>query len=177
MIFKNFEFKFIMKFILIALVGIGIQALALYFTFPKSETQQYGEAIELFSNADSVLRSSMMTAFIIESIILPILVILAAVFASHKIAGPLFRIHKSLDEPVTSMSISPIKLRTNDQLQDTARSFNTMLEGISERFNAISIAVREVNEASKSLDDRSGSIEKLREKVDNLGNSIEKFRL
>lgn len=177
MIFKNFEFKFILKFILIALVGIGIQALVLYFTFPKSEPQQYGEAIELFSNADSVLRRSMMTAFIIESIILPILVILAAVFASHKIAGPLFRIHKSLDEPVTSMTITPIKLRTGDQLQDTAKSFNKMLEGISEKFTAIGVAVKEVDEASKGLDDGSVSIEKLRERVDNLGNAIEKFRL
>jgi len=177
MAFKNFEFKFIMKFIIIALVGIGIQALALYLTFPKSETQQYGEAIELFSNADSVLRSSMMTAFIIESIILPILVILAAVFASHKIAGPLFRIHKSLDEPVSNMTITPIKLRTGDQLQDTAISFNKMLDGISEKFRAINTAVMEVDAVSKGLDDSSSSIEKLREKVDNLGNSIEKFRL
>ena len=177
MTFKNFEFKFIMKFILIALVGIGIQALVLYFTFPKSETKQYGEAIELFSNADSVLRSSMLTAFIVESIILPILVVLAAVFASHKIAGPLFRIHKSLDEPVTNMTITPIKLRTGDQLQDTAISFNKMLEGISDKITAISSAVMEVDEASKGLNDGSISIEKLRERVDNLGNAIEKFRL
>ena len=174
---KNFEVKFILKFIVIALAGISIQALALYLTLPKSEVKQYGAAIEMFSNADAVLRSSIITAFIIESIILPVLVVAAAVFASHKIAGPLFRIQKSLDEPVSTMKVRPIKLRAYDQLQDTAKSFNVMLDGVAAKFHEINRVYRELDEMTKGFDDSPESIEKLREKIDSLGKTIEKFNL
>lgn len=173
MAFKKFEFKFILKFLAIALVGILIQAVVLYFTLPKAEVKHYGEAIEMFSNADNVLRSSIANAFVIESIILPILVILVAVFASHKIAGPIFRIQKSLEEPATTLKFSPIRLRAHDQLQDTAISFNEMIEGLKNRIN-------EVNEAAKELEgatNNSVSVEELRRKVDNLGRAIEKFSI
>lgn len=174
---KTFELKFVLKFVVIALAGVCIQALALYLTFPKSEVKQYGEAIEMFANAETILRGAITSAFIIESIILPVLVTFVAVFASHKIAGPIYRVQKSLEEPVATKIIRPIKLRSYDQLQDTARSFNSMIAGVSEHFSGIRRAQEELDQATKNLDDKPGSAEQLREKVDNLGKAIEKFRL
>jgi prefoldin subunit 5 len=60
---------------------------------------------------------------------------------------------------------------------DTARSFNSMLEGLKDNFSAINNAYEEFEKARKELDSTPESIRALKEKVENIEKATEKFIL
>ncbi|MFH1478525.1 MAG: HAMP domain-containing protein [Candidatus Omnitrophota bacterium] len=61
--------------------------------------------------------------------ILPIVFLLAVLF-SHKIAGPVLRIERTIDEIRKGNLAKRIKLRTGDELWDLADTINTMVEAV-----------------------------------------------
>lgn len=182
MIEKSFERKFILRFTGIVLTGMGVITLLLYIAIPSSETRHYADAISSFIKADDALSGVIRVALIVEAIVISAVVILVAVLASHKIAGPVYSIQRVINELIISRKacehkFRPITFRNYDQLQNTARSFNTMINALNEHFCAISSAYEEFERARKEIDDTLESAERLKEKVDNLGKAIERFRV
>ncbi|MBI3378329.1 MAG: methyl-accepting chemotaxis protein [Nitrospirae bacterium] len=177
MIEKSFERKFILRFTGIVLTGMGVIALLLYIAIPSLEIRHYADAIQSFIEADDALSGVIRAALIVESIVISGVVVLVAVLASHKIAGPVYSLRRVLNELVNTRKVRPITFRSYDQLQDTAGSFNTMINGLNEHFRAISDAYEEFEGARKEIDDTPESAERLKEKVDNLGKAIERFRV
>lgn len=175
MIEKSFKHKFILSFTGIVLTGMGVTALLLYRIISVSEIGRYADAIISYIKADDALPGVIRTAFIAESLVLPGVVVLVAVLASHKIAGPVYRLQRALNELVNTRKVRPITFRSDDQLQDTADGFNTMITRLNEHFHAISEAYEEFEGARKKIDDTPLSVKRLKEKVDNLGKAIERF--
>ncbi|MBT9537102.1 MAG: hypothetical protein IVZ94_03115 [Nitrospirae bacterium] len=177
MIEKSFERKFILRFTGIVLTGMGVIALLLYIAIPSSEIRRYADAIQSFIEADDALSGVIRAALIVESIVISGVVVLVAVLASHKIAGPVYSLQRVINELVNTRKARPITFRSYDQLQNTARSFNTMINGLNEHFRAISDAYEEFERARKEIDNTPESAARLKEKVDNLGKAIERFRV
>lgn len=178
MIEKSFKRKFILRFTGIVLAGMGVIAMLLYITIPSSETRHYGDAIISFIKVDDAPSFVIRVALIVQSIVVMSgVVVLVAVLASHKIAGPVYSLQRVLNELVNTRKVRPITFRSSDQLQDTARSFNAMINGLNEQFRAISEAYEEFEGARKEIDDTPESVERLKKKVDNLGKAIERFRV
>ena len=65
-----------------------------------------------------------------------VLVLLLGLVVSHKVAGPIFRIKKSLEDVAGGNLNVRIHLRPGDQLTDVADAFNHMMNALSERFGA-----------------------------------------
>ena len=59
----------------------------------------------------------------------PFIFVLALLF-SHRIAGPVYRLERSLDEIARGNLALQIKLRRGDELQDLAEIINTMTENL-----------------------------------------------
>ncbi|MBI5739609.1 MAG: hypothetical protein HZA16_02710 [Nitrospirae bacterium] len=177
MIERRFERTFVLKFSGIILMCIGIVALFLYFTLPRGEMFQYAELIKFFVTADKTLSRSLTRAFIVESVVGTLIIVLVAVFTSHKIAGPIYRFRAAFSEMTSTLRIRPVVLRRYDQLQNTAVGFNNMLKGMEERFAEISEAAAAVEEAGKKLTDDEVSVNTLKEKVEALDKTIRKFKV
>jgi methyl-accepting chemotaxis protein len=175
MIEKSFKHKFILRFTGIVLTGMGVMALLLYIAIPSSGTRYYADAIISFLKAEDALSGVIMVALIMESIVI------SGVLASHKIAGPVYSLQRVLNELVNTRrachKFRPISFRSYDQLQNTARSFNTMINRLNGHSRAISDAYEEFEGARKEIDDTPESAERLKEKADNLGKAIERFRV
>jgi glycerol uptake facilitator-like aquaporin len=92
MIDKRFEHRFALKFIGIFVAFTGIIIVTLYFTLTGREIKSCAESVRLFMESQNAIQSSIVTAFLIETIIASLLVVFIAVFASHKISGPIYRI-------------------------------------------------------------------------------------
>ncbi|MBI4055317.1 MAG: hypothetical protein HY402_04200 [Elusimicrobia bacterium] len=58
-----------------------------------------------------------------------LLTVLAGIFYSHRLAGPLYRIHTALQEFAAGKSPGPIQLRKNDELKELAEDINRLLIG------------------------------------------------
>ncbi len=77
------------------------------------------------SHFDTLARWSKVKFIIVFSLLL-ILVCIAvlALLASHRIAGPLFRLRQSLDLLSQGKDIPPVRLRKNDELKELADSLD-----------------------------------------------------
>ena len=183
MIEKSFKRKFILRFTGIVLTGMGVIALLLYITITSSETRHYADAIISFIKVDDAPSFVIRAALIVTSIVVMSgVVVLVAVLASHKIAGPVYSLRRVANELANARKacerkFRPITFRSYDQLQDTASSFNVMINGLNEHFRAISEAYEEFEGARKEIDDTPESVERLKEKGDNIGKAIERFRV
>lgn len=175
MIEKGFKHKFILSFTGIVLTGLGVMALAFYFIIPDSVTRHYVDAIISFVKADDALSGVVRAALAAEAIVLSGVVVLVAVLTSHKIAGPVYRLRRTLNDLVNTGKAGPIAFRNDDQLQAAAGGFNTMIKGLDERFRAISEAYEEFEGARKEIDDTPESVARLKERVEDLGKAIKRF--
>jgi methyl-accepting chemotaxis protein len=126
-------------------------------------------------NSQNALRSSIIKAYIIESVVASLIVVFIAVFASHKISGPICRIKMVLNSLLTTLHMKPVVLRENDQLEGVASGFNVMLKGLKDRFGAISIAYEELDLKRKRLDNGEQEVKEMGEKMEKLAQAIKQF--
>ncbi len=69
-------------------------------------------------------------------LITPLVGILAIVL-SHRIAGPIFRIKKTLDEIIKGDYSKRLHLRNTDELKDVAESINSLMELLEKKKNKV----------------------------------------
>lgn len=68
---------------------------------------------------------------------LTILNIYLAVWLSHRIAGPVYRLKKSMQQAGSGDLSVLVRLRENDEFQDLKNEFNDMISGIRDRAMAL----------------------------------------
>lgn len=127
---KEFQTKFILKFCGLVVIGgllfIGI----LYFLVMQSTTVSIvNSRVIVRTTADFILPVLIQTVVIV-TIIVSLATIAVTLFISHKIAGPLYRFKKVLQELESGDFSSDFSIRHFDQLQELARMFNTMIKKI-----------------------------------------------
>ena len=73
-----------------------------------------------------------------------LLVVIASIFLTHRVAGPLYRFERTLEEMKKGNFNSEIRLRSKDEAKEVARMFN--------EFNAtISLQLKEIQELTEAL--------------------------
>lgn len=79
-----------------------------------------------------ILRQANYILFVRVLLVSP-LVAIAAVFLSHRIAGPLYRMKKTLDEVASGNYSLRLHLRRTDELKDVAESINRIIELLQQK--------------------------------------------
>ncbi len=93
-------------------IKAGIPIESEYFTFISNSSHQFN-------------------IFFLSTSLLAILIIYYfGLLLSHRIAGPLFKINKSIDEMIKTKKIVKISLRKNDYFPEHAHKLNELLEKI-----------------------------------------------
>ena len=105
---------------------------------------------------------------------------------SHKIAGPVYRIEKSVEEIAKGNLALKIKLRKGDEFWDLADIINTMTENLSVSIksnkNAVSEIQKSLNEIKKVFSSPDGErayieslVANLETKINELGSSLDRW--
>ena len=118
---RALQMKYVLLVFAAVLLTVTIVTLDLYYIMGKV----YGD--ELGGNLPAVIRGSAR----LLAIHLPIyfaVVIVAAVFISHKFAGPIFRLEKVAEAIAGGDLTVKANLRAGDELFDTAEYINVMIE-------------------------------------------------
>lgn len=177
MIARAFEWKFVAKFAGIVLAGLGGTALSLYVVLPRGEAASFGEVIRALVTADNALSRAIAVALLVEAVVISSAVVLTAVLASHKIAGPLYRLKVAANELVRARGVRPIRLREYDQLRKTEESFNAMLAGLQDRFRSIDEACGNIADAAAKRTRSPGDRENAKAGIERLGSALGRFDL
>lgn len=129
---NNFQAKFILRFCI--LVGIGglLTIATLYFSAMHSTSVAIvNSRVVVRTTADFILPVLIQTVAIVTIIIGLATIVLTLLF-SHKIAGPLYRFKKVLQQLEGGDFSSGFSIRRLDQLQDVAGAFNSMIKKLRE---------------------------------------------
>ena len=88
---------------------------------------------------------------------------------THRMAGPIYRFEKALEEMKAGDFSKRIVLRDRDELKEIAESFNAVNQGLSSRIEGMKEAAEDVNRALQEAEREAGpgtAGERIREALD-----------
>ncbi|MBI3991297.1 MAG: methyl-accepting chemotaxis protein [Candidatus Omnitrophica bacterium] len=160
---KSFQAKFILKFCALVVLGGLLTIGLLYFLAMQSATVSFvNSRVVVRSTADFILPILIQTVAIVV-VIVGFATVIVTLFVSHKIAGPLYRLKKVMQELEGGDFSQDFHIRHLDQLQDLAKTFNTTIKKIRERIQILkegleilekginSISENEISENKRTL--------------------------
>ncbi len=127
---KEFQAEFVLKFAMLVMIGSAVSALILYALSANAITT-------CFENSRLILKSTaefMLPAIAISALISTVLVSIAtagiAIFMSHRIAGPMYRLEQLIKSVATGNLKVKAQFRHNDEIKIIAESFNLMTDNM-----------------------------------------------
>ena len=143
---KSFQAKFSLRFVaLIILEALLIGALFFYIAKGTLATGYSGTELKI-EKTSLFFYVSFLLITLISSIAVGLAGMLVFIFYSHRIAGPLFRFQRSLEEISDGNLTGRIRLRHKDQLGDLGESINQMAESMDRKIGRLK---REIHAASE----------------------------
>lgn len=177
---KEFQTDFSLKFlILIAIESVLAIGLFVYLSRGTVITGYSGAELVIERTGEYFLPSILLANLAVIGItaVAGFIVMLAY---SHKIAGPLYRFEKSIEEMAAGDLTSRFNLRANDQLEELAGRINSLSKRLD---GAVSDIKEEAHELEKALEEarellKGGNVDakRLDEKLKRASERLEKLR-
>ena len=167
---KEFQTIFILKFCALIAIGSIISGLIVYAMSRATVTTTFVDSrLTIKSTADFILPAVLLSGAV-ALILIGLATIVMTLFISHKIAGPLYRLDKDVQE-VTSGNLRIVfRLRTGDEIKPLAESLNNMVGEIRGR----------ITEIRNNLDSLESSVSlppEGKDKVKRMRESLGKFKI
>jgi hypothetical protein len=127
----NFQLRFMAFMVGVSLVAISIFYFANHFFF--NEFVQQGKDLGLpadhsFFEFIGEQRARMTVIFAVTALIEFFFISLAGLFISHRIAGPLYRLHKYLSDIASGKDVGKVSFRKKDFFPELADATNKALK-------------------------------------------------
>jgi methyl-accepting chemotaxis protein len=123
---KEFQLVFIIKFCFLVILGALVSGAVIYLVSQGSATTVFENSrIRIKSTADFILPAVLLSTAVV-TVLVGLASVIITLYASHKIAGPIYRIEKDLEKVMLGDLRVKFNLRENDQLQALA----TMIEAL-----------------------------------------------
>ena len=130
----DFGGKFVVRFSLIVALLFGAWTVFLYVALDRDFEAGYGLAIFSLAHVQSTLFRYVLCSTIVQATVLAILAGTLAIFFSHKIAGPVFRLKRFLLAwRNCETNLGELRLRQGDQIQRFAATVESALKELSAR--------------------------------------------
>lgn len=143
---KNFQGKLILGYFLFMVAGCLIFAVMLSILSAGSMTMVYQDNNLRIGQTPLMLLKQLLTAHWISIIIGGIFVVVGAMFITHRLAGPIFRLERAVNNMLSGKLDDVIYLRDKDEGKELAKLLNSFNKDLSEN-------IREVRKRSQNIDD------------------------
>ncbi len=149
---RKFKAVFVIKFCLIIILGALFVGVGLYLFYGRKLGETYYSALSTIVNLKDILIPAIVFTILLQFIIFSIVTILLTLFISHRIAGPVYRLERVLNNVSSGdLSLTSIRLRTRDQIQSIADSFALMSKDFGQKIKALGLSVSHLKEDSNRL--------------------------
>lgn len=148
---KKFQIDFAIRF-LVLLVIAAIAALGMFLYQSKGTlTAGYsGSELRLLKTSNFFLPMLLMSTISVI-IVTSIIGILVLIYLSHRIAGPIFRFQKVLNEMDKGDLTRRFTLRENDQFKELADRINDLARTMDDKFGLIKVQASELSRITQEL--------------------------
>jgi len=177
---QDFQGRFILRFFLTILLSAVVFTIILSIFSAHTITITYRDSFLRIEKTPKALFYEILRAHGLYIFLIGLGISVLSLFLSHRIAGPLYRFERSVEEITKGNLTFRIRLRKKDEAQELANSMNRMIEELSSRISLIkgiaeelSIYIGEIREGS---DDRQKeSIQKISESLERLKKALSYF--
>lgn len=134
---KNYQGKLILGYFLFVVVGCLIFAISLALLSADSMTMVYQDNDLHIGQTPFVLLKQLLTANWIFIVLGSGLVVLVAMFITHRLAGPMFRLERAVDNMNRGQLDDVIYLREKDEGKELAAKLNNFNRALSDQMGQI----------------------------------------
>jgi HAMP domain-containing protein len=174
---KHFQGQFIAGAFALILLSGACSALLIYWITGGDLQAQSQSAHTNIVNAWERLGVSIMLGNLVSIVVAGTVAVISVLYASHKIAGPLYRFETLCREIGNGNFDTETHLREHDQLQELAQSFKVMVTKLRRRREMRNQLVDESNQHLAFLAASDNLSEEQRNRLMALAESMEQLRL
>ena len=147
---KKFQRSFIIKFCLLIVLGSIMSGSIIYVMSRTTLTTFFKDSdLVIKSTADYILPAVLLSSALTIALI-GIATIAMTLFTSHRIAGPLYRVEKDLEEVASGDLAKRINLRKNDELKMLAQNLNNIIQRLGSDIGKIKTTISILESAPDS---------------------------
>lgn len=158
---KEFQLKFILKFCLLILIGTLISTGLLFLFSQDTLTSSFQQSRLVIKSTGLAILPSVVYTNLITLGLIAIATIIVTLFVSHKMAGPLFRFEKELQDIGEGDLTKQVILRQKDSIGDMAGCLNNMTTNLHNKILDIQTEVQHILEFASRQKAPQGVIEAL----------------
>lgn len=177
---KEFQGKYIFSYFMYVVAGSIIFMLILSIYSANTLSMVYeGSSLHL-GQTPVVLFRKIFNAHWVFIVLGGILVVLGATRLTHRIAGPLFRYERSLEDMINGRFGFTITLRPNDESKEVADHLNRLNEVIALKVTELRSITAEIQQNvtdNKNPDAQGAQLEKIKELTTSLSHKLDWFNL
>jgi methyl-accepting chemotaxis protein len=165
---KKFQADFILKFCSLVVAGSILSGLIIYLMSKSTVTTVFENSrLTIKSTADFILPAVLLSSLVVI-VVIGLATIVVTLFVSHRIAGPLYRMEKDVQEVASGNLKKRFKLRSTDELKLLAESLDGMAQNLRQDVDDIKSAASELEKEMPP---------EAKEKLARLKKSLDKFSL
>ncbi|KPK41656.1 MAG: hypothetical protein AMJ78_04905 [Omnitrophica WOR_2 bacterium SM23_29] len=145
---KKFQTKFILRFCLFVIFTSLVMIGLVYILSTKTTTTSFENLRLIVKRTSDFILPTLILSGLIASILVGSACIIIILFVSHRIAGPLYRLEKSLTEIGKGNLAVDVRLRKTDEIKALAASVNNMIRNLRD---PISISQEKIKELENDV--------------------------
>jgi hypothetical protein len=170
---RDFQFKLISKFIIINIIIMIIFGFFLYIFLNSEVESNLLTAHVFYKNIKDMLFPIIITLSIINILVSSIVIALFVLYASHKVAGPLYRFNEALKDILNRNLKTFTEVRDGDQLYECSITLKQVSQLLTKDISGIKAQIVEL----KNLCNKSGQNGDTAKKIEELENLINLYKL
>ncbi len=170
---KSFQFSMIAKYVIINIIIMVIFSIFLYLFLNSEVESNLHSAHVTYKNLKDMLFPIIITLSIINIFASSIIIALFVLFASHKVAGPLYRFNEALKDIFNRNLRTYTGVREGDQMYECSNTLTKAAHLLAEDISEIKARIIELKDLFKKGIQKDKTVEKLEE----LENIINQYRL
>ena len=165
---KEFQVKFVLKFCLLIVFGTIISTGLLFLFSQDTLTSSFQQSRLVIKSTGLAILPSVLYTNLITLGLIAIATIIVTLFVSHKIAGPMFRFEKDLENIGKGDLTNKVTLRKKDQMTDMADSLNAMTAGLHKKVLGVQTELANILKAfeQNASEDLIGQLKQLHQKIE-----------
>lgn len=164
---KKFQSLFIIKFCTLIVLGAILSGAIIYLMSKSTVTTSFENLrLVIKSTADFILPAVLLSSIVVI-VVIGIATIAVTLFTSHRIAGPLYRVEKDIEEVASGNLAKRFNLRKADELKALAEGLNNLAETLK---NDVGNIKNGVNELESTLPPGEA-----KEKINKIKSALDKY--
>jgi|GEM_PF-1859385 methyl-accepting chemotaxis protein len=148
----DFQIKFILKFSIIMFIAFLVASLLLYLLINEKIDVSYFYSLYFLQQLNRNLAKYLLYSFFFQLILITITTIIITLFSSHKIAGPLFRLERIIEQITRGEIPKEVRIRAKDQIKSFANSMDNLVKEIRRKVITVKSSLENIEKRKKKID-------------------------